>query len=158
MRQSLTAVLALVFVFIFSAQPAQAGRHGRHGDKGDGKMWRQHFEKLNLTEEQRTQLGEVRKKKIEGLKGIRKQSKDARKAFYDKLKADAPEAEIRAANAELRKLKSQKEDARFENMLAVRNILTPEQRKEYMALVQKTYSDFDKKWKKHEDKDEANEE
>ena len=144
MNKFLAPVLVSVLIFgSFSAQARGQGWHRPHPKKAG--FMREMFANLNLTEEQKTQLAEIRKKKMESMKPLREKSKEARKSFFEKLKSDTSEEDIRKAHSELATLRTQKADARFENMLAVRRVLTPEQR------IQLAQNFKNRKWNKDAD-------
>ena len=101
------------------------GKHERGGQEGPGNM----FKELNLTEEQEQKLKELREAGRDGSKASREEMKAAHEKMRELLEGDANESQLRAQHKKLQALKMKMDDERFENMLATRAILTPEQRK-----------------------------
>lgn len=89
---------------------------------------------LNLSEEQKTQLKEMRKENKKMPKANGKSMKEAREKMKEKFASNAPESELRALHEEISKLKAEKADKRFNRLMKMRNILTLEQRAKFQEL------------------------
>jgi Spy/CpxP family protein refolding chaperone len=85
---------------------------------------------LDLTAEQKQKIQDMRKKVGAHAKQIHKQLKEEREQLRDMMFGpDASEAQLKAKHSEIRKLQEQAEGIMFENFLAIRRLLTPEQKK-----------------------------
>lgn len=120
MRKTLTAlILAACLPAIAMAMPN--GTPGKHGDCGHGMRaeHREHgsrlFKELDLTPEQRQQIGKL-------MKEHRDNPREITKKYLEKL----PKADQEALKKEL-------ENSRLEHEKALRAVLTPEQQKTFDA-------------------------
>lgn len=107
-------------------------------------------EKLGLSEEQKTQLKAHRETHRGQMKALYKEikaKKEAIKAELEKSEFDA--GQVQRIHAELKSLLAQKEDARLEGILQVRQILKPEQFVKFMNMKKEK----DHKWHHGKDKD-----
>ena len=100
-------------------------------------------EKLGITDEQAQQLEEHRKQFKEQGKQYREQIKTKRQSLAEELKKDAvDEAKVHQIHEELKVIKDQAEDHRLQGILEVRQILTPEQFKEFSGMREKRKGKF----------------
>lgn len=120
-----------------TALPMSAEARGRGGEGRGPSAERRLFRQLDLTEEQRTKLAELRKEKSAKMESLRKQMKAAHEKMKAALEADSSDEALKKAHQEVRDVRAQLEDMRFESMLAIRKVLTPEQRKKFADLKQK---------------------
>ena len=122
-------VTRFALVFCFLALPSIAVAKGGHK-----KKWREMIEQLDLTEDQKSQLKEIR----QSLKGTRREQrstlKNKRDILENLLRDDAPESEIRKAHNELQTIKQALMLQRFEKMMSIRAILNAEQRQKFHEL------------------------
>ncbi len=88
------------------------------------------IQKLKLTADQKTKMQALRKERQAQSESLKNDIDAKRDAFHALLKSDATDSEIRKAHAALQALHQKMADANFENLMAIRAILTPEQRKE----------------------------
>lgn len=93
---------------------------------------------LNLSVEQKAKLKELKDQAKWGTKAKREAMEKSKAELETLISGQAPEAEVRTKFAELQKLQDEYAVARMEKIMAVRAILTPEQRAKF-----KNY--FDKK-------------
>ena len=139
----LIAVLSLTFAF-----PAEAGR-------GE---WKKNHEKmmseLNLTAEQQTKMKALKESSKAGLKDKKKAMRAAREDLGNALKGTASDADVRKKFEALSKLQDEFAKARFEHVLAVRAILTPEQRAKFHEMKGKIEG---RRGMHHDDDDEGEE-
>ena len=140
-----TSALVAAFTMAFLLSPlAEAGKkegreggHGHHGKHFYGNL-KKIKEQLNLTDEQKTKLKdmkathgkEVMKKKQEAMEQAHKDLKEA-------LKSDASDETIREKFAALQKVQEDFAKTRFEHILLIRSVLTPEQRTKFKTLIGK---------------------
>ena len=141
-KSAFTALFAAVFL----ASPLASAGKG-HGDKGDScKGKEKHFfsihpkikEQLNLTEEQKNKLKAT--KETYGREAMKKQHEameKAQKELEATLKSDASDEKVREKFEALHKIQEQFARLRFEKILVVRSILTPEQRLKFKDLIGK---------------------
>lgn len=96
--------------------------------KGGGHKWKKMKSELNLTAEQETKIKGIHQAAKENRKASKEKMKQAKKTFEELLKSNASEPEIQAAFMKLQELKNEKAKTRFTSMMAIRQVLTPEQR------------------------------
>jgi protein CpxP len=121
-----------------AALPAQAGKggEGKGARMGGGGMG--FFKELNLSEEQRAKLKELRENNKGDLKPKREALKKARDEFRSLMGSEnATDAQIRSAFQKLQALRSEVATGSIDRMLAVRQVLTPEQRKKAHEMREK---------------------
>ncbi|MBI2070946.1 MAG: periplasmic heavy metal sensor [Elusimicrobia bacterium] len=107
-----------------------------HGGRNNKEHWRGRFDRmkkeLNLTDEQDKKLKEHRKthrKKAEALHEERRMKKEALRGELEKSEMD--KGKIQSIHGELKSIDGKLADHRLEGILAVSEILTPEQRKKF---------------------------
>jgi protein CpxP len=110
-----------------SGRPGMGGGPGRnagpHGDHAERLI-----ETLDLSEAQVAQIRAIREGDRDTMQALHANLRTEREAMHDLMAGTASEAELRAQHEEIQTLHREVADLRFENMLAVRNVLTPEQR------------------------------
>ena len=94
------------------------------------------IQRLNLTPEQRQQLAALRAKNLEDGRLIqdRQALKEATEQLRTLMAGDGSAAEIRRQHQIIQELRQRLAERRLETMLAVREILTPQQRQELESL------------------------
>lgn len=108
--------VALFFSLSGSASAEPGGRMGRV------------LEQLNLTSEQQQQIDNIREQRKASSENLREQFQAAREEMRSLQASNASAAQLRQQRQEMEQIKEQLEDQRFEAMLEIREILTPEQR------------------------------
>jgi periplasmic protein CpxP/Spy len=108
------------------------GRKGHWGERG-GEM----FKELNLTADQQAKIKAIREQEKSASTDQRKQMKAAFEQMRSLSAGNATDAQLRAKHQQVRQLRQQFEDRRFETMLKIRAVLTPEQRSKMAELKQK---------------------
>lgn len=106
-----------------------------NGGPGGGHL-RKVLAELNLSEEQKAKIKEVRESHGKSMKESRSALRDARKAMEEAVKIDASRSDLLKKFESLQALRNKMGQARFEMILAVREILTPEQRQKFRAAFQ----------------------
>jgi Spy/CpxP family protein refolding chaperone len=96
-------------------------------------------EELKLTPEQREKLKKIHDEYHKTLPGKKEAMLAAKEALKESLRSAATDIDVRKKFEELEKRQSEFGQARFEKILALRAILTPEQRQKFKA-----YDDRDK--------------
>ena len=109
-------------------------RRGRRG----GRI----IEELNLTSEQQEQLRGIRSQQREQLQALREQVRDSRQKMNEMIGGTATEEEIRAQHNKIRQLHQQIEEIRFESLLEMREVLTPQQRSQFTQLMEQRRQNF----------------
>jgi len=92
------------------------------------------FAQLNLSADQKAQLKALRQQKMSDDKNARHELREAKHAFALALTGDSSDDAIRSAHEALAKKREADATVRFEGLLEVRRILTPEQRKKFGEL------------------------
>jgi Spy/CpxP family protein refolding chaperone len=121
--------------------------HGKDGKKGkDGKFGKgakgmggpmfgkgphKALEGLDLTAEQKTKIDELRKGNRDKLKELREAMRAKHEELAALLTGDGSADKARAVHGEAQSIRQKMDDLHFESMLAIREILTPEQRKKF---------------------------
>ncbi len=87
------------------------------------------FQQLNLTADQQAQIKSIREQSKTSSQGLRQQFKTAREQLKTLLASnDSSDNAIRQAHQQVQTLGQQMGNQRFESMLKIRSVLTPEQR------------------------------
>lgn len=140
----LTCTLAALFLMFTG--PAKADNYSTDGqksyDKAHDKINFSHIKKLkeelNLTSEQKKQLKSMKSKL--GKDSMKKKHAEMAKAYKDlemALQSEASDDDIREKFNNLQKLQEDFARTRFEKILFIRSILTPEQRAKFNSLIGK---------------------
>lgn len=130
-------IIAIASLTISTGYTQEYKENGfRQGQGRRGKMgW---LKKLNLTEEQVERLHAIRSKRKGGRKEHRQQMKklrqDLQKALQNENKSDSYDATLRGLHNKILEERSKKAKNRFETMLQMRKILTPEQMKKFRGM------------------------
>ncbi|MGV2830689.1 Spy/CpxP family protein refolding chaperone [Myxosarcina sp. GI1(2024)] len=106
------------------------------GRKGRGYRMQRLWEQLDLTPEQSTQIETIRQQSQADTEPLRQELYQARAQMRSLLAENADPDELRQQHQQIHTLHQQLGDRRFETMLEVREILTPEQRSQMSELIQ----------------------
>lgn len=125
-------VIALSLAHPAFAKPGYPGTGGKGGRNHMGEM----FKQLDLTPEQRTKIKELRQASREKMNSTRQAVATA----HDNLrngaaKADATPENLRVLHEDVIKAMSEMMRLRFEEMLSIRAILTPDQRAKFAKIA-----------------------
>jgi Spy/CpxP family protein refolding chaperone len=124
------AALGLTLTLIGSTLlPNSAEARGGHKGK-----WKEMSAELNLTAEQKAKMQEINKGRREELAPKRKAMKEARENLETSLKSAESTDVVKQKFSELQKAQSEFAVARFNRVLAVREVLTPEQRAKFKGM------------------------
>ena len=94
------------------------------------------FQELNLTPEQTQQIQTI-ESRYEDQMAQRKQAvRQAKQELVDLMAGTASESQVRQKYRQVEALKQQVADIRFDSMLAMREVLTPEQRRQFAEGMQ----------------------
>jgi Spy/CpxP family protein refolding chaperone len=96
------------------------------------------FKKLNLSKEQQAQMDGNREKHRAEFEAMKKQMSDKREALRKVLDAEMLDMKaVQAAHQELKDLILKMEDYHLAAVLEIRQVLTPEQFKQFQAMAPK---------------------
>lgn len=108
--------------------------HGRtHWREGLEKF----LEKLDLSEEQSRQIKSIYRRYYQTNQQARQQLKEAREQIGWLLTSETNSYRLRQKHRQIQSLEQQLGDSRFEALLEVRAVLTPQQRKEIAQMIAK---------------------
>jgi protein CpxP len=105
-------------------------------DLPSGKILKQ----LNLTPEQLQKLKAVRDRDLSRMRELAQQLREANKELRDLLAGTEGSDVIRAKHTQVMSLQQELQNKHFERMLAMRDILTPQQRSQLNEIMQKNRS------------------
>lgn len=109
---------------------AQAGDRPSFGPGGRGDRAERLIDELDLTDAQVEQIRNIRQGAREEMQSLHGNLRAERQNMHELMASDATAADLRVQHETVQTLHRQVADQRFENMLAVREVLTPEQRAE----------------------------
>ena len=96
---------------------------------------------LNLSEEQKQKLQATRSQYKDQIFQRKQAVRQITQQLRDLMVSNASADEIRAKHQQVQQLRQQLEEASFESMLATREILTLDQRRQYAQLMEKRRKD-----------------
>jgi periplasmic protein CpxP/Spy len=139
-----TYALLLLLLSTLTVAPAQAHAHRRIAqgvtDNGVLKIPAQQMGKLtkelNLSNDQVQRIQKIRQDSEAKLKERRQALKTAKQELSQLVAGSGSSDRIRQQRKQVQSLRQEVEDMRFENGLAIREILTPEQRVKLQQIVQ----------------------
>lgn len=128
--------------FVSSGKIAQASsdaprfKMGRRGKGGMKKI----FQQLNLSSEQQERIKAIRQESKESNSSLHQEMMQAKEEM-NKLMAtsNTSDSELRQQHEKIQSLKQQLGNKRFETMLKIRQVLTPEQRTKMAELTQQRW-------------------
>ena len=109
------------------------------------------FKDLNLTREQKQKIKKIRESSKEQYHAKKQAMRQAHQNLGKAMKEGKSDDELRLLFNELNKVKSEIGLLRFEQALAIRKILTPEQQKKFKFGGPRHGKHKDRKGKKHKD-------
>lgn len=115
---------------------ANADSHFGKDGKDKAFSFRKMKKELNLTPAQVEQLKSFKKEAKDQLKAKKEAMKEARKGLETTLKSNSSEEAIRTKFSELQAKQDEFSKARFEMVLKIRSILTPEQRAKFKSAFE----------------------
>lgn len=108
-----------------------SGDRGKRGGWGD--KWQ---EQLNLSADQKAQIKQIRDQERSSSDGLRQQMKAAAEKQKSLMTGNATDDQLRQQHREMQALRQQMGERRFDTMLKIRQVLTPEQRVKAAQLKQ----------------------
>ena len=148
-------ILSVALLTVFLVGPAFAGK-GK--DRPEGfqkkhekmeKSGHEIFDKLNLTDEQKSKLEKNKKDGREQGKALFEKMRKLKESMQAELMKTEPDTDqLKSINAEIKAAQAAMEDNRLESILRVRKILTPEQFSQFLSMTKEHSSDRSHKEKK----------
>jgi periplasmic protein CpxP/Spy len=105
---------------------------GKMHRRGMGEQW---GKELNLTTQQQAQIKTIRDQEKTASESLRQQMRTAREQLGTLMAGNASDAQLRQQHDQVRQLAQQLGDRRFDTMLKIRSVLTPEQRTKAAELM-----------------------
>lgn len=105
-------------------------KRGYSGDKGEKLV-----ERLNLTTEQRNQMAQIRNKYQPQFNSLMEQIRNERNTLSEMMRSNQSQEQMRSQHQKIVALNQQIQNLRFESMLEMRQVLTPEQRQEWANMM-----------------------
>ncbi|MFK8138893.1 MAG: Spy/CpxP family protein refolding chaperone [Bdellovibrionales bacterium] len=109
----------------------------RRGDfDGKGGINKKIMKELNLSSEQKTQIKAIKKEEKKDRRGKKEFRKELKKSMHQAI-IDLNENDMRKIHKQLQDMRMAHSNSRFENLIKLLKILTPEQRVEFAELQKK---------------------
>lgn len=125
-------------VSVSSASSFMAQRLGDDEDRGyKGEKSERLMKKLNLTSEQRNKIADIRSKYQPKFDSLNEQIRNEREILGEMMRTNQGENQMRSQHQKIVSLSQQIQNLRFESMLEMREVLTPEQRQEWANMMGK---------------------
>jgi periplasmic protein CpxP/Spy len=105
---------------------------GDRGKRDWGEKWQ---EQLNLSADQKAQIKQIRDQAKSDFQSLRQQMRTAFEKQQSLMAGNASDEQLRQQHREVQALRQQAEDRRFDTMLKIRQVLTPEQRTKAAQLM-----------------------
>ena len=133
MKQKSVVSVAALAAIVCCAVAASAWAHH---DKKEGQDFpsSKMIEKLGLSKDQTNQLKVIREKNKGALEAKQKSVKANDEQLGEAMRKDTPDADLKKLFESVQDAKRALAEARFDKMLEVRKILTPEQRQKFKEL------------------------
>lgn len=119
-------------------QERDGGRGGKRGGRGHG--FKKVLEQLDLTSEQSSQIQAIHDRNKQENEALYEEVKAKKEAMHDLFASDASDSELLQQHQEIQNLKQELKAKRFEGMLEIREILTPEQKAQINELMQERHN------------------
>ncbi len=114
--------------------PNNPGRGSRGGDQWAGKKgW---LEQLNLTSEQQQEIQTIRERYEPEMQANHEEIRQSMERMREMMTGSTSDRDLRNQHNQILRARQQIGEMQFEQMLAIRNILTPEQRQQFAQLMQ----------------------
>ncbi len=128
---------------IAQASPDGSGFKGRRRRKGGMK---QIFQQLDLSTEQQERIKAIRQESKQNNSSLRQEMKQAQEKMRKLMVSDTSDSELRKQHEQIQSLKQKLGNQRFETMLKIRQVLTPEQRTKMAELKQQRWQKRRERW------------
>ena len=118
---------------LLSQQPSEAPPY--RGKRNRGRGWERMLQQLDLTSEQTEKIDAIRAESRQEYEALREEMRDSHQQMRSLLSSDASSNELRQQHRAMQRLRQKMSDRRFETMLEIREVLTPEQREQIVQLI-----------------------
>ena len=122
-----SSIFTLLLVLAFTL-PASA----------EGGKWHERrnmmFKNLDLDDDQKEKLKEVRSRFRPQMKTFRKKRRELRKSMHKAMESDTSESDLRSMHKEVSDNQRISGDLRFEKMIEIRRVLKPDQRAKFFEM------------------------
>jgi periplasmic protein CpxP/Spy len=119
-------------LYIAQTEPQPVPRSGeRRARRADNLL-----EQLNLTDAQKRQIAAIRQKYQGQMKQLREGLRSDRQELESLMAGNATDGQIRAKHQEIERSRQKLSDLRFQSLLEMRQVLTPDQRSKFARLMQ----------------------
>lgn len=112
-------------------RPGDDGPPGPPG-RGPGEL----FEQLNLSQDQMQKMQQIRERYKTQMQQQQQTLRQAEDEFRDMMSSTASQSQLREKHRQVQGLREQMGELRFESMLEMREVLTPDQRRQMAELMQ----------------------
>lgn len=116
---------------------AQRPGRGNRGPQGGEQRW---IQQLNLTPEQQQDIEGIRDRYQNQMTQRREQMQQAMSELRQMMSANASDRDLRSKHNDIMQMRQEMGEMRFEQMLAIRKVLTPEQREQFAQFMQERRS------------------
>lgn len=106
----------------------------RPGGEGRGPHFKRLIEQLDLSDEQRSKINEIKESNRPEMKAAHEELDTQRDAFHELMKTAATDDALRTAFTKMEEIKGKLALLRFNSMLKIRQVLTAEQRVKFEEL------------------------
>ena len=120
--------------------PREGPAAGERPNPGRPRRRGRILQQLNLTQEQTQQLWAVRSQYQPQIRDHAQKTRAAQAELRQLLGSTASESEIKAKFQQVQQLRQTQQEVRMESILAMREILTPEQRQTFAKLMEQRRS------------------
>ncbi len=117
---------------ILSQQPSDSTPD--RGKRNRGQKWEKMLQQLDLTPQQTEKIDAIKAESRQEYAALREEMRDSQEQMRSLLSSDASSNELRQQHQEMQRLRQKISDRRFETMLEIREVLTPEQRAQMAQL------------------------
>jgi Spy/CpxP family protein refolding chaperone len=130
----LVKITVLMLMAIFTSEMALAQPPARNPERQIQEV----LKTVQLDPEQKVKVRQIRESSRNRLQGLREELDKSRRALDEQLDNNADDEAVRQAFQNLQAARVALEKARFERMLAIRAVLSEQQRTAFQSLRQKT--------------------
>lgn len=120
------------------AQNTQNTEEQRRPERGKARL----MQELNLTSEQTQQIQAIRNQYQDRISQRWQAARQAQRELVDLMAGTASEAQVREKHRQVETLKQQVSQIRFDSTLAMREVLTPEQRRQFAERMENRRENF----------------
>lgn len=133
---SLTAVPVLAApIFEDNSEQLQLAQMKPHSGRGQSWDRASFMERLNLTDAQKQRIEALRNDHNNKIQPIKNQLKTKEDELRSLMSNNASNDQLKSKHNEIQSLRQQMGNLHFENMLEIRSVLTPEQRSQFVQMM-----------------------